>query len=251
MSNMNDLNIMTAESMGKDLLGALVTEIKLLKKPWEKMSQNQQDELIERLRKRVVDQVAQAVHILAADGRVVCEGDLDQVTIKDGVKAVVKLSSNQPDIHELFDATGKKVLLVVADAAPNLKDMTDIKGESDQRAMDLGNEYDPNGDGKGMPDDGDVVDAEFTEAPALAAPTPEFEGNNAEEDPAYDMAVTIVCNEKNTTPAYLAERLSIDGGRAFRLLERMQREGIISEPDANGARIVYGRSDRRPQIDAE
>jgi len=43
--------------------------------------------------------------------------------------------------------------VVVANAADHVGGMDEIRGESDQRAMDLGNEYDPNGDGKGMDDD--------------------------------------------------------------------------------------------------
>lgn len=44
---------MTAETVGKDLLSALVQEIKLLPNTWPKMSENRQNDLIDRLRKRV------------------------------------------------------------------------------------------------------------------------------------------------------------------------------------------------------
>lgn len=75
---------MTAETLGKDLLGALVTEIKLLPEPWHKLSKAKQDDIIDRLRKRVESNVKMAVHLLAAEGRVTIAGDLDQITIKDG-----------------------------------------------------------------------------------------------------------------------------------------------------------------------
>lgn len=157
---------MTAQSIGKDLLSGLLQELRLLPDVWVKLSQKKQDDIIERLRKRVDTNVRMAVHLVASEGRTVVAGDLEQITIKDGVKAVCKFSQHAPNLHEMFDAAGKAILLVVANPTDHTGGMDEIKGESDQRAMDLGKEYDPNGDGEGMDED-HVVDAEFTEAPQL------------------------------------------------------------------------------------
>lgn len=154
-----DYRQMAAETVGRDLLQALVQEIKLLPDTWPKMSQKKQDDVIDRLRKRVGDNVKMAVHLLASQGRTVVAGDLDQITIKDGVKAVIKFSSAAPSISELYEASGKAVLVVVASVSDNTAGMDEVHGESDQRAMDLGKEYDPKGDGNGM-DDSDVVVAD-------------------------------------------------------------------------------------------
>lgn len=153
---------MTVNTIGADLLQALLTEIKLLPDVWQKLSQKKQDDVIDRLRNRVAHNVATAVHMIASDGRTVVTGDLDQITIKDGVKAVVKFSQAAPNLHELYEASGKAVLVVVANPADHMGDMESVKGESDQRVMDLGKEYDPNADGQDMAGDvaGDVVDAE-------------------------------------------------------------------------------------------
>lgn len=137
---------MTADTIGRDLLQALVQEIKLLPDAWPKLSQKKQDDVIDRLRNRVETNVKMAVHLISAEGRTVVAGDLDQITIKDGVKAVVKFSSAAPNLHELYEASGKAVLVVVANPAQHTGGMDEVKGESDQRAMDLGHEYDPNGD---------------------------------------------------------------------------------------------------------
>lgn len=164
MNAPQDFRNMTADSIGKSILSALVSEIKLLPDPWPKLSKAKQDDIIDRLRKCVETNVKMAVYLLAAEGRTVVAGDLDQITIKDGVKAVVKFGSGAANLHELFDVAGKAVLVVVAHAEAHISDMDDIAGESDQRAMDLGHEYDPNGDGKGMDDadnDDNVVDAEL------------------------------------------------------------------------------------------
>lgn len=153
---------MTADTVGKDLLGALVQEIKLLPDVWPKISKAKQDDVIDRLRNRVESNVKMAVHLIASEGRTVVAGDLEQITIKDGVKAVVKFGSNAANLHELYDAASRAVLVVVANPSDHTSGMDEVTGESDQRAMDLGQEYDPNGDGKGMEsDDSDVVDAEI------------------------------------------------------------------------------------------
>ncbi|WP_322055834.1 DNA translocase FtsK [Burkholderia cenocepacia] len=160
---------MTAESIGKDLLSALVTEIKLLPDLWVKLSEKKQNDVIDRLRARVEHNVKMATHLIASDGRVVVQGDLVQITIKDGVKAAVEFSSAAPNLHDLYDAQGKAVLLVVANATAHTGGMDEIRGESDQRGLDLGREY-TDGDGDGMggdKPDSDVVDAEFREVRKL------------------------------------------------------------------------------------
>lgn len=178
-----DFRNMTADTLGKDLLGALVAEIKLLPDPWQKLSKAKQDDVIDRLRARVESNVKMAVHMLAAEGRVTIAGDLDQITIKDGVKAVVKFGFGAANLHELYEVAGKAVLVVVANAADHTGGMNDVTGESDQRAMDLGHEYKPNSDGEGM-DDGDVVDAEFE---PLGLPSPDQVQPSADElDAAYE-----------------------------------------------------------------
>jgi len=160
---------MTASTIGRDLLSALVLEVKLLPDVWPKLSQTKQDEVIERLRKRVITSVQTAVHLIASDGRVTIAAELEQVTIKDGIKAVLTMSKNDPNRHALTDAQGKSVLIAVADAEDHMGDVAAVRGEPDQRAMNLGQEYDPNGDGKGMEGAGadDVVDAEVREVPQL------------------------------------------------------------------------------------
>lgn len=159
---------MTADTVGRDLLQALVQEIKLLPDVWPKMSKSKQDDVIDRLRERVETKVKMAVHLISAEGRTVVAGDLDQITIKDGVKAVIKFSASAPALHELYESSGKAVLVVVANPAQHTGGMDEIRGESDQRAMDLGHEYDPNGDGKGM-EGGDVVDVTAIEHKPLEA----------------------------------------------------------------------------------
>lgn len=177
MNDQTDPRTMTADTIGKDILSAIVTELKLLPKPWPNLSESKQNDIIDRLRSRVESNVRMAVHLIASQGRTVVAGDLDQITIKDGVKAVVKFSSQAPNLHELYDAASKAVLVVVANAADHTGGMDEIRGDGDQRVMDIGREYHDN-DGGGM--EGHVVDAPGLPAPGDTTPTQE------ELDKAYD-----------------------------------------------------------------
>lgn len=154
---------MTADNVGRSLLEALVQEIKLLPDVWPKLSKRRQDDVIDRLRNRVAENVKMAVHTIAADERVTVVADLDQVVRKGGIKAVFKINSGSPGRHVLFDSEGMACLIVLVDPEKAVAGMDEVQGEADQRAMDLGHEYDPNADGQDMA--GDVVDAEFIATP--------------------------------------------------------------------------------------
>lgn len=183
MNAPQDFRNMTADTIGKDLLQALVMELKLLPEPWQKLTKKKQDDIIDRLRNRVETNVKMAVHMLAAEGRTVVAGDLDQITIKDGVKAVVKFGTGAANLHELYEVAGKSVLVVVANAADHTGGMSDVTGEDDQRAMDLGHEYHDN-DGGGMDEAGtsDVIEGEV-----LGLPSPDqVKPTDEELDQAYE-----------------------------------------------------------------
>jgi ribosome modulation factor len=167
-----DFRQMTADTIGKDLLGALVQEIRLLPDVWPKLPKAKQDDVIERLRKRVEENVAMAVFTIAAQNRTVVAGSLEQITIKDGVKAVIKFGVKSPNLDGLYEAAsdGNDVLVVVAGAKDYIGGMNEIKGDEDQRNidLDLGHEYHDN-DGGGMDGVSDV-DPDTGEIKGLPSP---------------------------------------------------------------------------------
>jgi len=71
------------------------------------------------------------------------------------------------------------------------------------------------------------------------------EGEEIEEleDPLYREAVRVVCELGKASTSTLQRRLRLGYGRAARLLDRMQREGIIGPPDGSKPRPVL----RRPE----
>jgi len=57
-------------------------------------------------------------------------------------------------------------------------------------------------------------------------------------DEKYDLAVRIVAETRRATISYLQRRLGVGYNKAAKMIERMEREGIVSEPDGKKVREV-------------
>lgn len=156
---------MTAQTAGKDLLSALIDEIRTMPDVWQKLSESKQADIIERLAKRVDYTVKRVVHLIASDGRIVVAGDVEQIVIKDGVKAVVKFSKNAPNLHHLYETESSAVLVVVANASDFTGGMDDIKPDPDQQDLYGGDETFAHVGEVDITGDGLVIDAEILALP--------------------------------------------------------------------------------------
>lgn len=123
------------ETMLGDLMQVCLDEIKAAPDVWPKLSQERQEDVIERVQNRVSTAVRGAVEILAAKGRIAIAATLEQVTVKDGIKAVVTLSRSDARRHDLIDACGQNLLLVVADATENMGGANAHKPDPDQPGL--------------------------------------------------------------------------------------------------------------------
>jgi S-DNA-T family DNA segregation ATPase FtsK/SpoIIIE len=59
-------------------------------------------------------------------------------------------------------------------------------------------------------------------------------GSDEGADPLYDQAVRLVCETRLASVSMIQRRLQIGFNRASRLVERMERDGIVGAP--NGAK---------------
>jgi S-DNA-T family DNA segregation ATPase FtsK/SpoIIIE len=78
--------------------------------------------------------------------------------------------------------------------------------------------------------------AGITDVPAEAAEAPRS-GADAEDD-LYDQAVAIVLRDRRISTSYLQRRLSIGYNRAADIVERMERDGIVSGAGPTGKRTI-------------
>ena len=74
----------------------------------------------------------------------------------------------------------------------------------------------------------------------------EFDG---ERDPMYEDAVRVVCEMGKASTSTLQRRLRLGYGRAARILDIMQREGIIGPPDGSRPRDVLKRPDWLSEVE--
>lgn len=150
------------KQLGAALIDAALTEVKALARPWQQMTHDQQDDVLERITRQVREAVGDTIRLLATKGahHLVCE--LEQVTIKKGAKAVLTLPKGGFG-EDLVDAVGQQVILVLG---PELKQAADIpkpRAEDDQGDLlaQVGGGSAPNitddGNGGGEPDAGGVV----------------------------------------------------------------------------------------------
>jgi S-DNA-T family DNA segregation ATPase FtsK/SpoIIIE len=65
-----------------------------------------------------------------------------------------------------------------------------------------------------------------------------FEGGDAESDPLYDQAVAIVLKTRRASISLVQRHLRIGYNRAARLIEQMERAGLVSAMQTNGNRDV-------------
>jgi S-DNA-T family DNA segregation ATPase FtsK/SpoIIIE len=89
----------------------------------------------------------------------------------------------------------------------------------------------------------------------LLAP-PAEEGEEAEgaqfegaDDPAYTDAIRVVLEMGKASTSTLQRRLRLGYGRAARILDMMQREGIIGPPDGSKPREVLKRPDWLEEVE--
>jgi S-DNA-T family DNA segregation ATPase FtsK/SpoIIIE len=63
-------------------------------------------------------------------------------------------------------------------------------------------------------------------------------GDDDISDELYDRAVKIVAEAQRVSVSYLQRRLSVGYNRAAKMVERMEREGVVSPPDVKKVREV-------------
>ncbi|MDR0576675.1 MAG: DNA translocase FtsK 4TM domain-containing protein [Candidatus Accumulibacter sp.] len=66
-------------------------------------------------------------------------------------------------------------------------------------------------------------------------------GGDAESDPLYDQAVEVVLKNKRASISLVQRHLRIGYNRSARIIEAMEKAGLVSAVDARGGREVLGR----------
>lgn len=119
-----------------DIIAASMREVKQMPFAWGVLPEKDQQKVIDRMAANVTEAVRQAVLIIAADARPHLVADVEGVTFKDGIKAVLQIAKQSADRHELADAVGTMVMIVLPHIEKHLGGEPP-KAEPDQRGLDI------------------------------------------------------------------------------------------------------------------
>ena len=79
---------------------------------------------------------------------------------------------------------------------------------------------------------------DVTEEPEGGAFSPYLPGGEGDEEGLYEKAVEIIRRDRKASTSYLQRRLQIGYNRAATLIEQMEDQGLVSEPNHKGRREV-------------
>lgn len=190
------------KTMLGDLMHIIVDTAKALPKPWQQLSEQEQDTWLQSIDKRCKAAISQAVTIIACGNHVSVKATLASVTFKDGVKASVTVDKHSQHRIDLADAAGKDVRLVILDIEGITSENNKPKATKDQRSLDLESNIDT------------IVDG------------------------LIKLATKFVRESRKCTISALQRNFKISHNVASRLLDCLQAENIVSAPDAQGKRVV-------------
>ena len=122
----------TEQTVGADLLSAVIDEVKALPDVWQKLNREKQQDVIDRMRRRVESQVRDAVLRIASEERPTIKAILGEEKTKTHIEAKITMSREDPQRHALRDAVGKTVLIVVIDPEEHVEGMEGIEADPDQ-----------------------------------------------------------------------------------------------------------------------
>lgn len=120
--------------------------------PWNVRSERRQAEVIDAATAAAHLLVRRVFDIVSSYNRPALKGELEAVGVKDGFRAVVRLSASDPNRLDLIDAVKHPVMLVVGGPEEFLGERSPVAISHDQGDLGLGGD---DGDNPDAPDGGD------------------------------------------------------------------------------------------------
>lgn len=119
----------------RDVMLAILKDNNLGGKTWAELKEGEQRQVVDMLETRARSSVVRAIDIIASEGRRHIKVILKQVTIKDGLKGVFECSKGNELRHDLIDAQGENVLVVLTNTEQYLGKGNKVKIDKDQREL--------------------------------------------------------------------------------------------------------------------
>lgn len=110
--------LLATETLTGDIRDFLLDRVKNLGKPWPAMTEDEQRIQIHAAKEAADRLVRKVCSIVAAGGKKALTGTLVKVAIKDKIQTQIDFSKHDELRHNLMDAQGLTVSVVLADAEP-------------------------------------------------------------------------------------------------------------------------------------
>lgn len=123
---------LAVETLGKDLLEALLQEVRLVPQSWAQLGPIEQENLIDRLRRRVQLLLRDAVSIMFAGETPAVRARLSGLKFGKEIQCVLSIARDATGRHELLDAVGMPVVLIMADPNEYMAAMDTVKARAAQ-----------------------------------------------------------------------------------------------------------------------
>lgn len=145
-----------AATMGRDLTVALLNELRNLPDHWPRLNKEMQQKVLDRFKDAASETVRTALQMLTSSSFAAVPATLKGVHRSGGIRAALVIEPDALCRHQLFDAEGQKVLVVIADPRTWLERMDEIKVNGNQADLfDRDANYDPEVDQPGYRRDRD------------------------------------------------------------------------------------------------
>ena len=122
---------LAADTLGRDMLTTLLREVETVP-GWDRLPALEQQNRINAIADAIRRVIVQALDVLFRGDYPACAAELAQVSFGDGIRATLKISKTASSRHELADATGQTVVVVMARAEEFTQRMEEIKAQATQ-----------------------------------------------------------------------------------------------------------------------
>lgn len=213
------------ELLGHDLLKSMVTIISKPAVAFSKMSQQQQQGVIDDMTKDLLPAIGIAIGVIVSQNTRAVRMKLKKLATGPSLQLTGTLDKSQDHIHELMDlASDNSDVLIIMHERDYVQALDAIQGEKDQKALPLDGGKDPKPKaacGTGAKKAGDIAAKVIELPPAL-----------------IEQAEAFVRNIQTATHAGIQNQFKINFDKAEALLQALQERGVVTEKDEQGNRTL-------------
>lgn len=225
------------ELLGHDLLKAMVTSISKPAVAFSKMSEQQQESVIEDLKKEMLPAIATAIEVICSQNTHTIRMKLKKMAVGKDYQITGQVDKTQDFIHELMDKThDQSDVLIILHERDYVQGLDAIQGEKNQKDLPLDGDDKPKakakrGTGTGTAKAAGEIAAKVIELPSAL----------------IDQAEAFVRNIQTATHAGVQNQFKIGFEKAEALLQALEDRGVITEKDKDGNRaLVRVKADAEP-----